>query len=305
MKKRKKHNKDINHTDFPHGLSGHRYGCRCGVCLDAKYNYDVTRRKKLNKDYEPSGRRISNRIQHGGDVNHPDFPHGELRGHRAGCRCLNCKKAKADYNLKQKGVKSPKFRKLLGVTPDHPEFPHGTRTGYKYCKCDACKKANNEYVVPLNRDRINRDPEAKRKKAECNSFWRQTERGIAIKKASHAKRRAFKKTQNTCAASDMEMLRQIYLNCPKGYHVDHIVPLSKGGLHHPGNLQYLPAIVNLQKGNDESFDCSQHVIYWQNLLKEPSSTIPKGSTPKRAEVPRTPQKRGDDIVRSLSKDKAA
>jgi 5-methylcytosine-specific restriction endonuclease McrA len=32
------------------------------------------------------------------------------------------------------------------------------------------------------------------------------------------------------------------------YHVDHIIPLSKGGLHHPSNLQVLRGIDNLRKG---------------------------------------------------------
>jgi len=32
------------------------------------------------------------------------------------------------------------------------------------------------------------------------------------------------------------------------YHVDHIIPLSKGGLHHPGNLQLITATKNMRKG---------------------------------------------------------
>ena len=32
------------------------------------------------------------------------------------------------------------------------------------------------------------------------------------------------------------------------YHVDHIMPLARGGLHHPDNLQILPADLNLSKG---------------------------------------------------------
>lgn len=33
------------------------------------------------------------------------------------------------------------------------------------------------------------------------------------------------------------------------YHIDHIIPLSKGGKHHPSNLQILTAEENLKKGS--------------------------------------------------------
>src|SRR5208283_4813835 len=104
MKKRIQHKKDVTHPEYPHGLSGHRYGCRCEVCCEAKRDYDVTYRTKKNPNYKPTHKRLASRITHGKDVNHPDFPHGEFRGYRAGCRCIDCKIAKADYNLNQKGV---------------------------------------------------------------------------------------------------------------------------------------------------------------------------------------------------------
>jgi 5-methylcytosine-specific restriction endonuclease McrA len=49
--------------------------------------------------------------------------------------------------------------------------------------------------------------------------------------------------------ADKAKIKEIYLNCPEGHEVDHIKPLSRGGLHHEDNLQYLPWLENRRKGN--------------------------------------------------------
>jgi len=48
---------------------------------------------------------------------------------------------------------------------------------------------------------------------------------------------------------DIKSLQQFYMNCPTGYEVDHIVPISKGGLHILENLQYLTISENRKKSN--------------------------------------------------------
>ena len=58
-----------------------------------------------------------------------------------------------------------------------------------------------------------------------------------------------KKRQQMPPWADEDKIKEIYQNRPKGYHVDHIHPISKGGLHVHYNLQYLPAIDNIKKSN--------------------------------------------------------
>jgi len=72
----------------------------------------------------------------------------------------------------------------------------------------------------------------------------------------YANRRARKKNaipNNVC----MKKVSYIYLLCSKfngiygyiKYHVDHIKPISKGGLHHQDNLQILEAKLNMKKSD--------------------------------------------------------
>jgi hypothetical protein len=93
---------------------------------------------------------------------------------------------------------------------------------------------------------------------------------IATIKAWYAARPGYKKSQHrkyilsqkraTPAWADQARISQIYRGCPDGFHVDHVVPLhgkTVSGLHVPENLQYLPAVDNMKKGN--KFDSSSIV----------------------------------------------
>lgn len=71
------------------------------------------------------------------------------------------------------------------------------------------------------------------------------------KAANAAKQSRYRAKQYRILAPDADpiKIKNIYLNCPLGYEVDHIMPLSKGGKHHENNLQYLTKEENRRKGN--------------------------------------------------------
>lgn len=60
------------------------------------------------------------------------------------------------------------------------------------------------------------------------------------------------KLYRTPSWANIASISEFYLNCPPGYHVDHIIPLQGdkvSGLHVVNNLQYLSAKDNLSKSN--------------------------------------------------------
>ena len=84
--------------------------------------------------------------------------------------------------------------------------------------------------------------------------WQKENPGLI--NANNAKYRAYK-LQRTAAWANLELIKQIYLECPEGYHVDHIIALLAeliSGLHIETNLQYLTARDNLRKGNKYPFN---------------------------------------------------
>ena len=84
--------------------------------------------------------------------------------------------------------------------------------------------------------------ENKEKRKAIHKKWRNKDAG-----QTSAKYRAVKRNQ-TPPGADTKLMQKIYRNCPEGHEVDHIIPLSKGGLHHQNNLQYLTIHDNRSKG---------------------------------------------------------
>jgi hypothetical protein len=68
----------------------------------------------------------------------------------------------------------------------------------------------------------------------------------------HSRLREIAESCQTPKWANRAKIREIYANCPEGYHVDHIIPLRGkyvSGLHIETNLQYLPAKENMKKHN--------------------------------------------------------
>jgi len=85
---------------------------------------------------------------------------------------------------------------------------------------------------------------------KCSSGSRKlTKKEHLARKNNNWWRYQMKKRQQMPPWADLDKIKEIYKNRPKGYHVDHIHPISKGGLHVHYNLQYLPAVDNIKKSN--------------------------------------------------------
>ena len=145
------------------------------------------------------------------------------------------------------------------------------RPGKRLSRCIECErergrlkyqKYKNRYLAKNKEWSINNpDKIAKiKKKYRSNEKVAQKEKeyGIIYRninktyfKHKAAERRA-QKLKATPKWANMDKIKEIYKNCPEGYHVDHVIPLNNPivcGLHVENNLQYLPASENLKKSN--------------------------------------------------------
>ena len=78
--------------------------------------------------------------------------------------------------------------------------------------------------------------------------WKTYKQHRATMNEANARYRARMKAQ-VVPGEDIKPIQEFYANCPEGYEVDHIIPLSKGGLHSLSNLQYLTISENRKKSN--------------------------------------------------------
>lgn len=105
------------------------------------------------------------------------------------------------------------------------------------------EKTNRERLREYNTIWRKNNPE---RSLESSNKWKKNNPGkdLELKSRYRARRR---NAAITLTLMEQSKMISIYENRPDGYDIDHIIPLSRGGLHHPLNLQYLPASVNRQK----------------------------------------------------------
>lgn len=92
----------------------------------------------------------------------------------------------------------------------------------------------------------------KEKRKAYNKRWAKNNAGLVTHYSRQYQLAKVKATPKWLTAQQLEDIREIYRNRPKGNHVDHVVPI-KGkevcGLHVSWNLQYLLAAENCSKSN--------------------------------------------------------
>jgi len=144
-------------------------------------------------------------------------PHGHTERYVSGRRCRQCK---------------------IIIQRKH----HAENRVKSLAKMKKWKAENNEQVKAYHRKYYAEHKEVQ--KTRVNN-WRLRNLKLCCYYSSRYRKRVIEQTPPW---ADMSKIKEIYLNCPDGYDVDHIHPLSKGGLHVHYNLQHLPMTENRIKG---------------------------------------------------------
>lgn len=154
----------------------------------------------------------------------------------------------------------------------------------KLCKCCSISKPISDFPLKRgkpnanckicwnNKNKVYRDSHKEKEAERHSKYWQKvkgTEHQVEVNKKKcknyqrthldifrfHSAKYRASKLKATPIWADEDAINLVYLNCPSGYHVDHIIPLQGthvSGLHVHTNLQYLSAKENIQKSNSFS-----------------------------------------------------
>ena len=144
-------------------------------------------------------------------------------------KCLHCSTPLSGYQKKF-------CSSSCSATYSNLRTPRRSKTSPLWHRCPTCNilTKNVRYCSNECKPKLTSQERAIRHKAIHNEAWQ---------------RYMAKRKNQTPDTVDIEALQQFYINCPEGHEVDHIIPISKGGLHCLENLQYLTVSENRRKSN--------------------------------------------------------
>ena len=122
------------------------------------------------------------------------------------------------------------------------------------------KKQNKDRINKWHRTRYKNDEKFRNIKKTLVLQYQKTKAGrLCTRTSSNAYRARKQKASVNLTEYEEGVIKQIYAHAVRvsnklqiPFDVDHIVPLTKGGLHHPNNLQISPASSNRSKNNSNT-----------------------------------------------------